>query len=415
MGLKRRKEFATAFCEQYSNCNELEKIQCMLGIAVDMNVPNVAIMIQSMGALNRIQLVYHVISAALGFVPNTDKSIISKNVKNWILPAPEKLCILIGSVPKGSLFLIQFRKDVLHVLKWNDTLSMEDRQALIGLDSALKDIFAAQVGVRFLKLDLMQKEIVDFVVKHERVHPFQCERDVVRRVQGKNKKCFALTYTNIGHRPLVFLQLALAERMPCATYQVLADSTEDTDKCSFAVFYSVSNANEGLRGLNLASHLLFLTIEHLTSTHPQCKRFVTLSPVPTFRKWIENDNVLKTMFPDRDVAKLLSNYAVDDEDMKQLLYTLCGHFVLFMYKSNKLYDPVANFHVRNGARIERINLNSNPEKSGIAQSYGIMINYEYDLNLVSQTSSFYKQKCTAASFTNAKQIWGTKSPIFFCT
>jgi malonyl-CoA decarboxylase len=220
----------------------------------------------------------------------------------------------------------------------------------------------------------------------------------LRRRLAPDRRCFAFFHPALPGEPLIFVEVALCQGMadnisPLLKAPITSDDAREADT---AVFYSISNCQPGLRGIAFGNLLITQVVEELRAEFPQLKCFVTLSPVPGFRRWLEK----RLASSDQDLlldsersmfgAPALKNFtdALAGNDwrkkdsgpaiLKAILQRLCARYLIETNAGRGPADPVARFHLRNGARLERINWCANTSPRGIAESYGFMANYLYD-------------------------------------
>lgn len=422
MGLKRRREFAIQLCSEYKLYTEDQKLELVLALAVDLGLQDLSLMVKTLPSLPRTHLVLNVLAAALGFSRKNDPEI-SKSIKRGLVPVPEQFFLLVGSVPQGPKFLLQLRSDLADLIKKNrPQLPKDSVDALEYLDMVMRDLFATQAGMRFRRIDMSSEKTVSYVLKNERVHSIRHWVDLERRIIGPNRYCFGLFHLQMPHSPLVFVQVLVTDHL-CSEIDPILEQDGDvpSDNPSHVIFYSISNANRGLRGLNVASHLLFLTIERLTSIYPSIQIAATLSPVPGFASWLEDqlNGQHHSFFTNEQTQVLSLKYGVGvhqvgkwllrrlktphwqlDEEfvpaVKGVLIAACARYILFERRGDKIYDPVANFHLQNGAQVEQINFLADPSARGMRNSFGMMINYRYCMTSVNTTSASYRRHSSVA-------------------
>lgn len=440
-------------CDDYKRFNDAQKLELVLALAVDLGVQDLSLMVKTLPSVKRSGLVLSVLSAALGFSRKNDPNT-SKSIKRGLVPLAEQLFLLIGTIPPGPKFLLKLRVDLNHLVrKHRATLPADNVEALEFLDMVMRDLFATQAGMRFLRIDLSSEKLVAFVLKNERVHAIRGWEDLRRRIAGPQRFCFGLFHTHMSSAPLVFVQVLATDHLSNRIAPILNHDTPVVANPTHIIFYSVSSSNNGLRGLNIASHLLFLTIQRMTNLFPMCHTSATLSPVPGFKGWLRT--VLSTadaqlqqpgaqqrfapiqrgFFSPEQAQQLSIKYGVnqlvlhkwllkrlqdpawhkDDElvdSIRDVMTAACARYVLFERKGEKIWDPVANFHLQNGAQVEQINFLADTSDEAIGNALGTMINYRYCMTSVDVTSASYKRKSLAAvSPSVARLIWPSTSLI----
>ncbi|KAF0700690.1 Aste57867_8744 [Aphanomyces stellatus] len=427
--VKRRRDFAMQMIQKYAHFTDEQKLSMLLGLAVDLGSQDMSLLIRSLPSLLRAHLVLQVLAAALGFNPPIDIETY-KHVKRGLVPLPEHFLLLLGSVPSGYSFVLQLRSDLaLVVKKYHKSLPQSELHALSYLDKLMQDLFATQTGVHFKRIDLKpeNREVLKIIVQNERVHAMRSWEDLAQRLAGPSRHVFGIFHSNMSHMPLVIVETFLTTYMPTVIDRIINPVSEEAAAAAapptHGVFYSVSNMHVGLRGLNLASHLLFLTINHVAKLHPTIHTWVTLSPIPTFRAWMQRQlhaDTTTAWFTPAVLTAIEEGFGISRfaapkwfctqletprwfehtlfvTVARQVLVRLASIYVLFERReSKKIVDPVANFHLQNGAQVESVNFGADFSANGLAQSYGTMINYKYSMNVVDTTSISYKRESTVA-------------------
>ncbi|KAG6969559.1 hypothetical protein JG688_00005254 [Phytophthora aleatoria] len=467
IGLKRRREFALQLCEDYKKFTEAQRLELVLALAVDLGIRDLALMMKTLPSIKRSGLVLNVAAAALGFSRKNDPNI-SKSVKRGLVPLAEQFFLMVGTIQPGPLFLLNLRVDLgILIERHREELPKSSVEALGLLDLIMRDLFATQGSMRFRRIDLSSEDLAAFVLKHERVHQVRGWGDLQRRLGGQQRYCFGLFHMHMPHAPLVFVQTVVTDHLCSKITPILEEETPVVKTPSHIIFYSVSTSNTGLRGLNIASHLLFLTIQRMNSMFPQCKTAATLSPVPGFARWFkaalangdqqsqttsDAKNILqnkqpkdvkqqrseplqRSFFTSEQAQRLTMKYGVNQlvlhkwllkklsdptwyqdaelvDNIRDIITAACARYILFERKQDKILDPVANFHLQNGAQVEQINFMADSTPSALISALGMMINYRYCMTSIDVTSVSYKRKSLAAvSPAAARLVWPADSVI----
>jgi malonyl-CoA decarboxylase len=182
----------------------------------------------------------------------------------------------------------------------------------------------------------------------------------------------------LAEEPLIFIEVALTRGMSDRVQPLLDPDSpvNDPEAADSAIFYSITNCQAGLRGVPFGSLLIKQVVEDLNKSLPRIRTFATLSPIPGFRKWLAG------AYKQLDSGKL-------DEQMKRRLVPLCAHYLVNEKRGEEPLDPVARFHLKNGARLDRINWLADTSATGIKQSAGLMANYVYDLDDLERNHESY--------------------------
>lgn len=453
IGLKRRREFAVQLCEDYKRFTDPQKLELVLALAVDLGVQDLSLMVKTLPSIKRSGLVLSVLTAALGFSRKNDPNI-SKSIKRGLVPLAEQLFLLVGTIPQGPKFLLKLRVDLGRLVKkYGADLPADSVEALEFLDMVMRDLFATQAGMRFLRIDLSSEKLIGFVLKHERVHAIRNWTDLERRIAGPQRFCFGLFHTHMSAAPLAFVEVLVTDHLSDKIAPILEQDSPVVTDPTHIIFYSVSSSNSGLRGLNIGSHLLFLTIQRMSSMFPRSHTSATLSPVPGFDAWFRavlasadsqlqqtghkqrHQQVQRGFFTQEQAQSLTIKYGVnhlvlhkwllkrlgdpewykdDDllESIRDVITAACARYVLFERKGDKILDPVANFHLQNGAQVEQINFLADMSPKALSTALGTMINYRYCMTSVDVTSVSYKRKSLAAvSPSVVRLIWPSSNIV----
>src|SRR5246127_466430 len=298
-------------------------------------------------------------------------------------PPRQELLRRMNMAPGSTGTLIAMRSEL--------AAHLHDEPELKLLDADLRHLFASWFNRGFLELRRIDWQspaaVLEKLIAYEAVHEIKGWDDLRRRL-ASDRRCFAFFHPALPGEPLIFVEVALVEGLATSMPPLLAqDVDEDAARtqaanADTAIFYSISNCQEGLRGVSFGNFLIKQVVEELQAEFPQLKRFSTLSPVPGFRRWL-TQQLAEESNPD---AALLPKHARDgwwhdpeqSESLRTALMRLCAIYLTRRPSPGNRIDPVARFHLGNGARLERINWLGNTELRAIQESFGIMVNYLYD-------------------------------------
>jgi malonyl-CoA decarboxylase len=296
--------------------------------------------------------------------------------------------------PEGMRFLVDLRAELLPQLK-------SDKR-LVPLDAELEHLFSTWFDVAFLELRRISWDspasLVEKLIKYEAVHDIRSWADVKNRLDS-DRRCYGFFHPRLDGEPLIFVEVALMDEMADSITPLLDESAApaDLEKATVAIFYSISNTQTGLRGVSFGDSLIKRVVETLKAEFPRLKTFATLSPIPGLRAWLSKniDAMLAKLEPKQraELARVLGAEARPDSlqaawdkpealDAKSPLRGFllrCAAQYLHEKADGKPFDAVARFHLGNGARIERLDWAADPSSKGIKQSYGLMVNYLYDV------------------------------------
>jgi malonyl-CoA decarboxylase len=299
-------------------------------------------------------------------------------------PPRQELLRRMNMSPGGTAALVAMRKELLGHLG--------REPALKPLDADLRHLFASWFNRGFLELRRIDWQspaaVLEKLIVYEAVHEIQGWDDLRRRLAA-DRRCFGFFHPALPGEPLIFVEVALVEGLAAAVQPLLARDDGDEQaareravRADTAIFYSISNCQDGLRGVSFGNFLIKQVVEELRVELPQLVRFSTLSPVPGFRRWLEK----RLAAGEEPEAALLAPVetegwwqdAAETESLRRPLLRLCATYLTGTGGPKGFADPVARFHLSNGARLERVNWLGNVASRGIQESYGIMVNYLYD-------------------------------------
>lgn len=302
--------------------------------------------------------------------------------------------------------LVRMREDLLR--------NLPHHPGMRALDGDFADLFRAWFNGGFLVLRRIDwttpAAILDRIIRYEAVHAIRSWDDLRRRIEPRDRRCFAFFHPRLADDPLIFVEVALTVRTPDAIGPLLAEHRDSIEpaRATTAVFYSISNCQPGLRGVSFGSFLIKQVVEALRRELPSLRRFVTLSPVPGFMTWLRQEREANAStfltLEDRTALAALERAHWHAQPgvaaaLRPTLLAAAAHYLLVARSSvGRLIDPVARFHLGNGARLERINWLGDVSSKGLAQSGGLMVNYLYDpAQIVRNHEAFVKASKVVSS------------------
>lgn len=232
--------------------------------------------------------------------------------------------------------------------------------------------------------------ILEKIIRYEAVHAIRGWDDLRSRIDVPDRKLFGFFHPRLGDEPLIFVEVALTTDIPSAIAPILAEKREPIDprEATTAAFYSISNCQDGLRGISFGAFLIKQVAEDLARAFPNLKTFVTLSPMPGFRAWLRQeaerpesavDEATRELLPKLELPGALDDPAVAKQAEAALMPLAAHYLTAAKDAKGRLADPVARFHLGNGARLEQINFAADRSERGMRDGYGIMVNYRYIL------------------------------------
>lgn len=304
-------------------------------------------------------------------------------------PRSRELIRRLNRAPAGTRDLVAMRRDLLGAL--------QDDPRLAGLDTDFSHLFASWFNRGFLELRRIDwstpANILEKIILHEAVHEIQDWDDLRRRVGAADRRLYAFFHPALPRDPLIFVEVALTIETPGKIAPVLSKDREPiaAETARTAVFYSISNCEEGLRGVSFGNFLIKQVAEELQSEFEDLRTFVTLSPAPGFRRWAKAQLAGETTILRNGQRELLTKLeAAGGKALASLLAerapSLTAIAARYLVEAKGARgapaDPVARFHLGNGARLENIHSGGNMGERGLDGSYGVMVNYLYDLKQI---------------------------------
>ena len=314
--------------------------------------------------------------------PSDDRSTASHYASE---PRRQELFRRLNRAPGGTAALVAMREDLLKLLPANPALKVVDRDFVHLLNSWFNRGFLV-----LRRIDWSSPAVVlEKIIRYEAVHQIRDWDDLRRRIDPPDRRCYAFFHPALVDEPLIFVEVALSADMPAAVQPLLAEARtpEPLARATTAAFYSISNCQQGLAGVSFGNFLIKQVVEELRRELPGVSTFVTLSPVPGFMKWLRANAELLPPTDRLALEGLEDPLWPQDEEFaaraKALLEPLAAYYFLeARTPGNRPVDPVARFHLGNGARLERIDWLGDTSPKGLAESAGLMVNYLYDLDQI---------------------------------
>ncbi|APR98499.1 malonyl-CoA decarboxylase [Wolbachia endosymbiont of Folsomia candida] len=302
------------------------------------------------------------------------------------------------SLPEGLKFIVDMRSDVLKF--------KNQYKSLNSLEKELKSILYTWFDVDLLDLHQITWDspasLLEKLIKYEAVHKISSWGDLKNRLDS-DRLCFAFFHYKIPNEPLVFVEVALMNQIADSIQHLLDESVPSSDpsNANTAIFYSISNTQTGLSGISLGNFLIKRVVEKLSQEFKSIKAYATLSPIPGFTRWLKENLTegstllakLKIKQSSTEILESLEQLKTSIErsnEVKPYLLKLCAYYLLKVNNNNgNAYDPVAHFHLSNGASIKQLNWMADTSEKGMIQSCGVMVNYLYELSKIDNNHENY--------------------------
>lgn len=350
-----------------------------------------------------------------------------RNLQSTLIPQYQWLFIIMGRLKYGVKFLVDLRTDILELI--SETNDSDKNVLMQQLNLTLQGLLLLWFSVGFLHLERITWEsscdILQKVSDYEAIHPIRNWVDLKRRV-GPYRRCYIFMHPSMPREPLVVLHTALCDTIPNSVKGIeeaeqrilgrigteITYLEEDKSKITAAIFYSIASTQKGLQGIELGNYLIKEVANQVVTEFPMIHELSSLSPIPNFRIWLlekmkqdisfiftsEEQESIKNIFQTDDILSMLkkvfnNSLWTSDEQLSNLLKKpLLRACAWYLYKEKRrsyALNNVANFHLRNGATMWRINWMADSSPRGIANSCGIMVNYRYYLNECENNSRNY--------------------------
>lgn len=317
-------------------------------------------------------------------------------------PRRQELFRRLNMASGGTAALVEMRRRILAQLK--------SRAHWAGIEADLEHLLASWFNRGFLVLARIDWRtsalILEKLIRYEAVHAIQGWTDLRRRLQA-DRRCFAYFHPSLPDEPIIFIEVALTHGISDKVGPLLDVESPVTDpaQANCAIFYSITNCQEGLRGISFGNFLIKQVAEDLGREFTRLKTFSTLSPIPGFRAWLRDADTLEQLArtPAPGGAALARQLqGLDEPDwhlrpelaraLQDPLLRLCAYYLLHAKRDGEPLDPVARFHLGNGARMERLNWLADASRPGLALSAGIMVNYVYRLDQIEHNHEAYANR-----------------------
>jgi malonyl-CoA decarboxylase len=314
-------------------------------------------------------------------------------------PRRQELLRRLNLAPGGTAALVLMREQLMD--------AMAHRDDLVAVDSDFVHLFVSWFNRGFLVLRRIDWStpaiLLEKIIQHEAVHAIRDWNDLRARIDAPDRHCYAFFHPALNEDPLIFVEVALTRGIPASIASILSDKREEVDpeRANTAVFYSISNCQRGLGGVSFGNFLIKQVVEDIRREMPRLSTFVTLSPAPNFAAWLRRelraDN--SRAITEQDGAALAAldrpdwwrDEAAAEMVEEPLMRAASWYYLRARNERGSPVDSVARFHLGNGARLERLNFLADTSERGLRQSFGLMVNYLYDLEDIEKNHEAYAQ------------------------
>jgi len=350
---------------------------------------------------------------------------IASRLSDALVSPQRRLLRQFNALPQGVKFLVDLRADLLSYRATEQKFAVLDRE--------LKELLVTWFDIGFLSVERITWQspaaLLEKLMAYEAVHAISSWNDLHNRLES-DRRCYAFFHPGMADEPLIFIEVALVEGLATSIQDLLDEGAPDIDpqEADTAIFYSISNTQKGLQGISFGPFLIKQVVTSLRQQLPNLKTFSTLSPLPGFRRWLTtyceaaaagegHEPILKTL---GEAAELLGVAADPDavfsahewwhvsevaEILREPLLALCARYLHeHREKDRAPLDPVARFHLGNGARIERINWLGDTSVKGMREACGLMVNYLYPLKEMEQNIEAYATSKEIAAANRVRNL-----------
>jgi len=328
-------------------------------------------------------------------------------------PRRQELLRRLNLAPEGTHVLVQMREALFEAIEVEPDLK--------AVDTDFRHLNRGFLVLR--RIDWRTPaNVLEKIIRYEAVHEIQGWDDLRRRLEPADRRCFAFFHPQLVDDPLIFVEVALTTAIPHSIGELLEPERDviPAQQATTAVFYSISNCQEGLRGISFGNFLIKQVAEDLKRELPGLDTFVTLSPVPGFARWLagiaaEPGDFRLSSEERSELARPAGETISLDELTKarrdKLLGQMAAQYLLrARTSSGRVIDPVARFHLGNGARLERINVGGNLSARGLRESHGVMVNYRYDLAEIETNHEAFATRDTVVASSSVRKLLRPANP-----
>jgi len=324
-------------------------------------------------------------------------------------PPRQELFRRCNMAPGGTAILVDMRRRLLRTLA--------DHPHRAEIDADLTHLFRSWFNRGFLTLERIDWQtsavVLERLIQYEAVHQIQGWHDLRRRLQS-DRRCYAFFHPALPQEPLIFIEVALTRGMTAQVQPLLDPDSpvDDPAQATCAIFYSITNCQQGLRGVSFGNVLIKQVVEDLGKEFPRVRTFATLSPIPGFRTWLTERTTTARDSMSPALATLVAkgdevtaaDVAAVPAALREEMMERCARYLTSTNDGMGAQDPVARFHLANGARLERLNWMGDSSTAGLRRSYGMTVNYVYRLADLERNHAAYASQFRVASSRAFQQL-----------
>ncbi|MFL0805861.1 MAG: malonyl-CoA decarboxylase [Oceanobacter sp.] len=331
-------------------------------------------------------------------------------------PPRQRLLTQFTELPDGVKFLVDMRAELLHQLR--------HQPELVTLEADLKRVLVNWFDIGLLRLEQItwqsSAQILEKLIAYEAVHAIQSWDDLKNRLES-DRRCFAFFHPNMPDEPLIFVEVALVQGLADNVQTLLDEQAPvlDLSQADTAIFYSISNAQKGLAGISFGNFLIKQVVRKLQQDFPGLKQFSTLSPIPGFTRWLSRQDdeqlaaipggaawiqIRQPQWASEWTFGWQQQEAIERSYREPLLQLAAHYLVVEKRRGETALDPVSHFHLSNGAEVARINWLADCSDNGLKQSAGMMVNYLYNLDKITQRVQDYSAEGDVAMSSAVKAL-----------
>jgi malonyl-CoA decarboxylase len=351
------------------------------------------------------------LSAAASAYLTTPSDAAASNVHRASEPRRLELFRRLNLAPGGTAALVRMREQLMDAMDHRDDLAV--------IDDDFLHLFSSWFNRGFLMLRSIDwstpANLLEKIIRYEAVHTIRDWNDLRARIDSPDRRCYAFFHPALVDEPLIFVEVALTRGIPAAIDPILSGKREriEPERATTAVFYSISNCQRGLAGVSFGHFLIKQVVEEVSREIPRLATFITLSPAPNFADWLKRERANAgsvVLVEDRTALTALDrpdwwrDEAAAEMVQEPLLRAAAWYYLRARSSRGTPLDSVARFHLGNGARLERLNFLADTSERALQQSYGLMVNYLYDLEDIEQNHEAYAQQHAIVAATAVTRL-----------